>query len=205
LRSFSPAGEAQSIQKAIQQIAVLLAKAPSGIHYTDALKASVLAELAKVKAARVLPPQTMATLTRALNALELDWRVPKLSPAEVKAGKHSTVDFHGVAWVAMSDVRTPGKALLRLEPELPATAMGFTTTWPAASYAFDFSGELAKDGYIDVSFHTAGIRFEGPPSTLRILEWDGKAYKDITTHVDSKRGIVTGRTTRLSTFVLVTR
>jgi hypothetical protein len=147
----------------------------------------------------------MATLTKALSALELDWRVPTLSSAEVNAGKYFAVDFQSVAWVAISNVRKPGKATLRLEPELPAAATGFTATWPVASYAFDFSGELAEDGYVDVSFHTAGIRFEGPSSALRILEWDGKAYKDITTHVDSKRGIITGRTTRLSNFVLVTR
>jgi hypothetical protein len=169
------------------------------------VKASVLSELTKLRGGRGLPPQAAAGLTKAISALELDWRVPRLSSEEVKTGKHSTVDFQGVAWVTMSDVGKPGKVGLQLEPGLPAVAPGFSTTWPVATYAFDFSGQLAKDGYMDVSFHTAGMRFEGSPSMLRILEWDGKAYNDITTHFDAERGIVTGRTTRLSRFVLMTQ
>jgi hypothetical protein len=205
MKSFGPTGEAPFTQKDTQQIAALLRKAPSGLHYTDTVKASALTELTKLKAGRGLPQQAAAGLTKAISALELDWRVPRLSSAEVKAGKHSTVDFQGVAWVAMSDVEKLGKVALRLEPGLPAVASGFSATWPLATYAFAFSGQLAKDGYMDVSFHTGGMRFEGAPSMLRILEWDGKAYKDITTHFDAKRGIITGRTTQLSRFVLVTR
>ena len=64
-------------------------------------------------------------------------------------------------------------------------------------------GGVSKNGYMDVGFYFGGMSFKGPLSTLRIFEWNGKTYKDITTHVDSKRGIITGRTNRLSTFVLM--
>jgi hypothetical protein len=183
-----------------------LRKAPSGQHYTDALKASVLAQLEKAKDSKVANPQVAAEVVKSISALELDWRVPKLSPAAVKPGTYSAVDFQGVAWVGMRNTAKPGNVTLRIEAGLPAPAAGFGPTWPQATYAFDFTGELAKKGYVDVHIHAGGLRFEAARLGLRILEWDGKAYKDITTHVDSSRGTITGRTTSLTTrFVLVTR
>jgi hypothetical protein len=74
-----------------------------------------------------------------------------------------------------------------------------------ASYIFDFTGKLANSGYADVTIYTGGIRFAGSPSTLRLLQWDGEHYTDITTKVDPRRHLITGRATRLTTFVVQTR
>lgn len=197
-------GEVRLTQRTAQRLASLFEKPPAGVHYTAAMKASLVRELSNAKGPGFLPLKLGAEVVRAINALELDWRVPPLSAVSVEPLKYSAVDFQGVALVAMRDIKEAGTVTLRVETDLPAAAVGFAPGWPIASYAFDFSGQLAKDGYVDVTIHINGIRFEGRPSALRILEWDGRLYKDVTTQVDPQRGIITGRATGLSTFVLMT-
>jgi hypothetical protein len=145
----------------------------------------------------------LATLLAALNALELDLGVPSLSTIQVEAGKYSAADFQGVAWAAFRNLERSGRACLTIRSDRPASALGFMPSWPVFSYSFDFTGTLAKDGYIDLSLYIGGISVAGDPYTLRLLEWDGKSYTDITKNVDPVRGIITGRTNKLSTYVIM--
>ena len=121
----------------------------------------------------------------------------------MKAGKYSAVDFEGVAWVAFNDIKESGKASLKIKSGLPASVRGFEPPWPIFSYDLNFTGALAEDRWIDISFYFGGINIMGKLANLRIFEWDGKSYKDITTNVDLRRKVISGRTNRLSTFVIM--
>lgn len=57
---------------------------------------------------------------------------------------------------------------------------------------------------IDISFYFGGINLIGPCLEIRLFEWDGKAFRNITTNVDMDRKVVTGRTNRLAEYVIVT-
>jgi hypothetical protein len=142
-------------------------------------------------------------LTKAINALELDRIVTTLSPQNIKAGKFVAVNFGGVAWAAFNNLEKPGKITLNIKDGLPAAKQGFLPGWPIVNYNFNFDGILAEDGYIDINFYIGGINFSGYPSGLRIFEWDGKSYKDITTIVDVGRRIITGRAQKLGTYVIM--
>jgi hypothetical protein len=121
----------------------------------------------------------------------------------VKAGKYSAIDFEGVAWLAFKDLKKPGRASLEIKSGIPTALPGFKPPWPIFSYDFNLTGALAEDGYIDVSFYIGGINFIGQLSSVHILEWDGKSYKDITINVDDESKVVTGRTNHLSTYVIM--
>ncbi len=58
----------------------------------------------------------------------------------------------------------------------------------------EFSNAPSREAfynYVDISFYFGGIGFSSDVSTLRILEWDGKAFRDITTVLDVNRMIIT--------------
>lgn len=204
LGALDPSRQWRFPTRRVSRLTALFKKAPAGRHYSRALKAQVLEALTQSTIS--LAPEVVVKVLEATNALELDWRVPHLARQGVNWGDYSAVGFQGTAWVAMRDVRKSGKLELRVENGLPVAAVGFKPGWPMATYTFDFTGQLGEDGYVDVSFHTGGRRFAGSLSRLRILEWDGgKLYKDITTHVDAQRGIITGRTNKPATFVLMLR
>jgi hypothetical protein len=174
--------------------------APIGPFYTDTLKASILR---KLKGSKKITPRLLGSLVEAINAIELDLIAPVKSEKEIKAAKYASVDFDGVAWVALNNVEKSGTATLKIKHGLPAAAKGMQPAWPIASYEFDFTGALAKNGYLDISFYIGGINLAGKISEARLLQWDGKHYRDITAHVDSKRGIITGRTNQLSAYVVM--
>lgn len=142
-------------------------------------------------------------LAQVMNAMELDLSVPSIPTMKVRAGKYSAVDFRGVAWAAFRNLKGTGEVSLAIRDGLPASARGFMPAWPIASYDFAFTGTLAKDGYIDISFYIGGMNFAGKLSELRVFEWNGKSYKDIMTNVDLRRGIITGRTNKLATYVIM--
>ena len=188
-----PENTAKGILKSVDTV-------PVGSHFTDKMKTVLQKEL---KDPKTPAPRLLDMLAEAINAIELDLSVPPLSRVNVKAGKYSAADLEGIAWLAFRDLKKSGKASLRILNGLPAAATGFVPVWPMASYQFEFTGMLDKDGYIDIGFYIGGISIPGPASDLRVLEWDGRSYRDITTNVDLRRGVITGRTNRLSTYVIM--
>jgi hypothetical protein len=125
-------------QESVERFILLLKRAPAGRYYTESLKASVLSTLQGFIEPKVQPKSlkkhegvkktnistTVSKLLEALNAIELDWRVPTLSTKKVKAGKYSAVDFQGVAWVSIRDIKKSGKISMSVESGLPALAEG---------------------------------------------------------------------------------
>jgi len=192
-------------QKGIERMIALYKTIPSGQRFNESMKNSVINELQDIKGTTQDARSVSGKLLEAMNAIELDWRVPSLSPKKVKKGMGTTVDFRGVAWVTFKNTRFANivseTISLKVEGGVPALVRGFDPGWPIASCQFDFTGELTD--YADISFYLGGRTFRGDPSTLSIFQWDGKTYKDITTTVDLPRKVIRGRTDKLSTFVIM--
>lgn len=176
-----------------------------GRYYSEDLKNSFLKSMEKYGDLRAELSDFPVKLIETLNRIELDRRIPPLSPKSVQAGPATSIDFEGVCRLDINGLEKPGKARLSITAGLPATVEGFSPGWPVATYAVDFDGKVAGDGYVEVSFYIGGISFIDQRSSLRLFEWDGKAYRDITTGLDLKKRIISGRTKSLLTYVVMTQ
>jgi hypothetical protein len=174
-------------------------EAPMGPYYLPDVKRAVLQELRSAKTAKAALKESIA---EALHALELDASVPALAPALLPAGAYSAADFAGVAWIGLKDVKRAGRATLRVEAGLPAETDGVFAPWPMVTYRFAFDGELGADGYADVSLYLGGLHLAAPLAELRVLQWDGNEYIDVTSGVDSTRGVIMARSNRLSSYIV---
>jgi hypothetical protein len=191
------------LDKAADHVAALLKEAPIGTRFTKEMKTSVLRSLEGFKVTRKNAPTVYGKILEAINSVDLDWRIPVLPTKKINIGENITVDFRGVAWITFNKVRKLREISLKVESGLPASADGFATGWPIASYKFDVFGIQPKDDGIDISIYIGGINFIGGISELRVFEWDGKSYKDITTNVDPQRRVITGKTDKLATYVIM--
>jgi hypothetical protein len=175
----------------------LIEKAPIGAFFDERMKTDLMNELRGSKDLK------LGKLAKAVNAMELDQSVPSLPASKVRAGRYSAADLNGVAWLVFHDVEKNGEVTLRIRNELPASPQGFAPGWPIASYEFEFSGAFSEGGYIDLSFFIGGMNFGEMPSPLRVFEWDGKSLKDVTTNLDLRRGVISGRSNKLATYIVM--
>jgi hypothetical protein len=152
-----------------------------------------------------LTPRRWGRLLQAATALELETRLPKLRSMRVRSGQRADASLSGVARLHFRRVQEGGVASLRVEPGIPALVEGFEPAWPAVTYAFDFSGRLNETGHVDLTLNLRGMRFPTPLSAVRILEWDGASYQDITMRVDEHARTITGRTRRMARVVVLAR
>lgn len=190
-----------SYKESVKQIVSLLKRVPIGSYYSQEMKKDLLDQLSDSKE---FTPKVLDKLARAINALELDSSAPAISSQEVKVGKEDIVSFPGAAWLTFKHIKKPGKASLVIRDDLPAFfEKNLMPGWPIASYDFDFTGELDKDGYIEVKIYFGGIDFTGDLSDLLMFEWEGEGYKNITTNIDLQKKVITGITGKLSTYVVM--
>jgi len=191
-------------RKYIEHMMELFKAIPTGLRYDETLKASVVKALFELKPAAGMHRETATVageVARALNAIELDWRVPLLKPVRLDTVKNATVDFEGIARVTFTDSIEAGEILLTVENDLPALVAGYDPGWPLASYRFEYTGMLNRYANIDIFF--GGRVFEGDLSSLRLYQWEGKNYRDITTRVDLPARTIRGRTDRFSPLVIM--
>ncbi len=179
---------------------------PTGQRYSETLQATVIEELATIKglgSAQKIPGSVSGALINAINAIDLDWRVPFPKPVIEKSGKSTTVKFDGIAWVTSIGIDGAVETSLNLDNGVPALVKGFNPGWPLASYRLDYKGSLTD--YADITFYFGGRDFGKDLSSMRLYQWDGEIYRDITTIVDLPNKIIKGRTDKLSTFVIMSR
>ncbi len=194
---------AAGVRESAGRAAGLLEKMPAGPRFTKKLQASAV-KLVRDSAGSGKPsPEMRQGLIEALSAIEADWRAASgAGTRPVRAGKRSNAAFRALASVTLKDVAKPGQVSLAVEHGLPAWADGLAPAWPILQYKLDFTGQLAKTGEVDMEFYVGGHAFSAL-SLRRVLEWDGKAYKDVTIRRDPKRGVITARTKRLATYVIM--
>ena len=120
--------------------------------------------------------------------------------------KYTTLDFNGIALVSFNQLLKHDSVKMNIVPYKFPLPRNYSKVWPTYHYDFDFRGTLAKDGFIDVQFYYGGLDImAGEQNNIRIIQWDKKKAKDITTHVDTKRKLISGRTNKLTTFSIVRR
>ncbi|MDH3671176.1 MAG: hypothetical protein OES46_08405 [Gammaproteobacteria bacterium] len=198
---FQNSGKTQFSRRNAERLITLFKSIPTGQRYTESLRDSVTNAIAESKDQRKDGRSAADQLLQAMNAVELDWRVPSLSAQKVKTGKDLTVNFRGVASVTFREVKQPGEISLSVMGGLPAVVKNSRAVWPVATYHFDFTGQLSE--HVDISFYFGGHSFKGGISSLYLFEWDGKSYRDITTVVDRPGKVITGRTNKLGSFVIM--
>ena len=197
----SIAGE-EVADTSLSQLRNLFAEVPTGTYFNKEMKEFILQ---KTEGSKKLTPRLVETLARGLNAMELDLSVPELQPATVKSGRYSAVDFQGVAWLVFKNLAKGGKATLKIENDIDLlqSIRGYAPGWPAGKYEFEFTGSLEESGYIDITFNFAGLNYRDVRG-MRIYELHGKSYRNVTLHVDPLRRVITGRTKKLSSYVIMT-
>ena len=191
----------KSLKRSADYIIKLFKDTPFSLRFNSSKQKSVIKALKNFKGSKKDILSLSGKLLEATNAIDLDWRVPPLPKKQLKIGKNITVDFQGVAWITFKKVKEAGVCSLSIKGHYPALVKGFEIGWPIASYHFDFKGKL--EDTIDISFYMGGISSLGSYSSPRILEYDGKSYRDITIDVDYRRRVIIGRTNKLSTYVIM--
>jgi hypothetical protein len=179
------------------------ARMPAGVRFSKDVKSSLLSSKRKLveQPKKADAEATLSKYIEAVNAMDLDFRVPPLNPKKLKKGKKSNVDFRGVAWATIENVEKQNECSLAVDGGLPKMPDGFTAGWPVATYRFECKADIKCK--TNLNFYIGGIRFKGPSFSPRLLEWDGKSFKDITTNIDFRRKVISGQTHNLSTFVIL--
>jgi len=186
----------------IRRIEEMFNRVPAGPNYDPTLKGEVADSLRQIRLAGEVNPVSAAKAVEATSAIELDLSVPSRIVKKAGGGEGIRIDLEGVARLSLKSLRRPGTASLRVRNGLPASRPGFIAPWPVFTY--DFEGTRLETDSIEVSFYFGGINLGGERSEIRLFEWDGKAFRDITTDVDLGRKVVTGRTNRLAQYVIMT-
>jgi len=196
------AGKKKIDDDQLKQITALLERSTSGKYYSKPRRESLLKEL---------PPHSRFTdesfdlMIKAVNAMQLDVSVPKISQVNVGVGSQIKANLENVAWVNFSKVSKAGNVGLRIAEGKASYFRGYKPGWPLAVYDFDFTGSIPEEGNIDLSIYVGGLAFLGDLSDLRLFEFDGVKYRDITTKVDVKSKIISGRTKQLSEYVILSK
>lgn len=186
----------------LNRIGKIFESIPVGSRFDKKMKSSTIKKLNDSNKPNL---ELARMLVESLNAIELDKTVPVKSTIEIKAGDYSSGDLNGIAWLAIKDLKKTGKVILEIKQDviLPDSILQYIIGWPFGVYNFNFTGELKKSGYIDINFYVGGLYFPSVLDNLRIIELNGESCKDITLRVDVEKKIITGRTEKLTNYVIM--
>jgi hypothetical protein len=105
-----------------KEVSALLSAFPIGARFTRDMRDSTLKVLGQFAETGENDLYASALLAEAINAVDLDWRLPVLSPRRVAAGRNANADFRGVASVEFDNVTKAGTASLNVlsgRPHMP--------------------------------------------------------------------------------------
>ncbi len=173
----------QEARSGLASLARQIRGAKTGNFFTEEMKSAVLASLENAFRSRKTFRAARGKLLETLNAMELDWRSPATPPLKVAPGDRSVVDLYGVARLQLRGVEQGGEVALRIRPGVPAVPEGYRTGWPMATFSFEFAGKFGKAGGAEAELYAGWIGFS-EPGELRLLEWDGEAFRDVTKDVN---------------------
>jgi Tol biopolymer transport system component len=148
-------------------------------------------------------------LIHALNAIELDRRLPTLrnraAGYKIRKGGYVGADLGGLVWAGLRKVEKPGLLSVQIKGKYDAfpAESGYSPTWPFVTYLVDFRGTLGSEGFLDLTFDLGPFEFMEGISDIRVLRLDKDHMTDVTAGRDPGRRTVTGRTDRPGTFIIV--
>lgn len=148
--------------------------------------------------------EVIYTIAKIIHKASFAEAVPKPVTTKVNKGKWVAVEMKNMAWLSMRDVTKAGDLKLEIidEQEKIKPPKRGTLLWPAAIYKFSFTGKQDKAGYTEISINFAGLGYRNTEK-VRIFEVGKGFVRDITTHVDTQRKVVTGKTGKLVSYVLI--
>jgi hypothetical protein len=175
----------------LKRLSELFEEVPVGQRFTKELRKETLGSL-----------ENGSSLIHALNAMELDRRVPQIPSKFVKAGRRMVVDLSGIARLTFYGVEKSGMVSLVVDNGSESVPRGFSPGWPSATYHFDFKGQLNQNGFVEIEIYLGGISFLDRLSKARLFEWNGKTFKNATTAVDPISRWIRGKTQTLGTYII---
>jgi len=114
-------------------------------------------------------------------------------------GTNVEVEVNGDT-ITFGEVTTGGDTTVTPSPDGPPVPTWFRLGNPPTY--FDFTTTADYTGTVTVSIDYSGIQF-GNESKLKLKQWNGTDWVDITTSVDTLNDIIYGETSSLSIFVVV--
>lgn len=174
-------------------------QADTGPRFDEALKSRVLDQL-RSSSSDYAP--TLA-IFEALNALELDLRVPESKARGLQGKDGTSVDFGGVATIYVPGRIPPDQVQLRVRVDEQAfDKRSHRPLWPRAAYEVVLSDALPEGGYFELEVYVGGFQATGSIDGLRLYRRDGGEYEDVTTGFDLARRTVRGRSMQPGIFVV---
>lgn len=174
----------------------LLTKAAEGSRYSRKVKLETVKKLARLEKNKSSINADSRIYVSSLNAIELDWRVPKIKPVKVNKGKDVTINLNGVARLVFSEVKQAQTLSLNVKSQLPYAGINTESGWPGATYDFSMSGTINEQ--VTISLYYGGIKFKSKDADLRMYQRKDNQYHDITTVIDPTTKTITGSVESLS-------
>ncbi len=174
---------------------------PNGRHFSPAMRSELIRDLRRRDRGASGRRTLRRELTAALNALELDWRTSAAPAVRSGADTSRSAEVGGLGSAKL----TRGEAELGIELHsgLPALPRGLHTAWPLASYRVTSSSEQPKGATAQVELFVGWMHFRAGGET-RLMSWNGKDYRDVTSGYDAQRGLLHG-TAGINDFLVVVR
>jgi hypothetical protein len=180
----------------------LLASAPTGSGLTQKARASIDRELRAAALAGDVEGAERV-VDSSINAIELDRLGLQPVRRRVRAGARTSLELGRLGRATLHRVARGGSLGARVDSGVPGVFEGYAPGFPMATYRLDFSGALAVGAEVDLELALGYTSFSRPLETLRLFEWDGARYRDVTRDVDAQRGLIRGRTDRLASYVIM--
>lgn len=95
----------------------------------------------------------------------------------------------------------PPEIAVHIDGDFPAPISNYRPGWPVTAWRIE--AKERKSPPFEISVPYVGQEFESAPEALRLIEWNGKEYVDITQRVDLKRGCVSGLASGWGLFAVV--
>jgi hypothetical protein len=148
-----------------------------------------------------IQPRTLELLLATLNASDVEARSTSAPAAKVSAAKRVLVRSGGAS-LSFANTQRAGDVAVHAIPGLPATTPRIRTAWPVVHFVVDYTGQLEPNGHVTIALDVRTLGFDANDRALRLLEWDGKSYRDITKFLDPHGGTIRGTTDTLRKYVV---
>jgi len=144
-----------------------------------------------------------AKLLEIMNFLEIMKNYNAYEEEIMENGIYKLINQKREILIRITGLRNNFDVKIELERGIPCFAEKFIPAWPLITYNFTMNSGEMKDRMMEIRFNISDIVPLKNPRSLRILQWDGLHYKDITTKVNVKQNYISGTTDTLSSFVLM--
>jgi hypothetical protein len=185
--------------------------APTGRFYSEEVRDFVMgalksghSEKSKKKGEMVMFPQdgcVTCYLAYALNQIDLDLVAPDISPQTISGGEKTS--FNGTLWLKAENRELKDHVILEISGYAPTGVSGYRSGWPVAVYNLSAEENNVSNERFDIAVYYGGMHFQGIEQQLRLIQWTGDEYVDITTWTDTRGEVIHGSAVGLGSFAIL--